>query len=53
MRRAQAVADFLINAGISPNRIDIQGLGESATAVQGSDEDARARNRRAVIAEQK
>ena len=53
MRRAQAVADFLINAGISSNRIDIQGLGESAPAVQGSDEDARARNRRAVIAEQK
>ena len=51
MRRAQAVADFLINAGISSNRIDIQGLGESAPAVQGSDEDARARNRRAVILE--
>ena len=52
MRRAQAVADFLINAGISSNRIDIQGLGESAPAVQGSDEDAIARNRRVVILEQ-
>lgn len=53
MRRAQAVADFLINAGISANRIDIQAFGETAPAVQGNDEDARARNRRAVIVEQK
>lgn len=34
-------------------RIDVQGLGEAAPAVQGSDDDARARNRRAVILEQK
>ena len=33
-------------------RIDVQGLGEAAPAVQGSDDDARARNRRAVILEQ-
>jgi len=53
MRRAQAVADFLINAGISANRIDTQALGKSAPAIKESDEDAKARNRRAVIAEQK
>ena len=53
MRRAQAVADYLIASGISANRIDVQGLGEGAPAVQGSDDDARARNRRAVILEQK
>ena len=52
MRRAQAVADYLIASGISANRIDVQGLGEGAPAVQGSDDDARARNRRAVILEQ-
>ena len=49
MRRAQAVADFLISAGVSANRIDIQAFGETAPALQGDDEDARARNRRAVI----
>jgi outer membrane protein OmpA-like peptidoglycan-associated protein len=51
MRRAQAVADFLINAGISPNRIDTQALGKSAPAIRESDEDAKARNRRVVILE--
>ena len=51
MRRAQAVADFLISAGISANRIDIQAFGETAPAIQGNDVDARARNRRAVIVE--
>ena len=43
----------LIASGISANRIDVLGLGEGAPAVQGSDDDARARNRRAVILEQK
>ena len=52
MRRAQAVADFLINAGISPNRIDIQALRKSAPVIKESDEDAKARNRRVVILEQ-
>jgi len=52
MRRAQAVADFLINAGISPNRIDTQALGKSAPVIKESDEDAKARNRRVVILEQ-
>ena len=51
MRRAQAVADFLINAGISPNRIEIQALGKSVPAIRESDEDAKARNRRVVILE--
>ena len=51
MRRAKAVADFLINAGISANRIDIQALGKSAPVIKESDEDAKARNRRAVILE--
>jgi len=51
MRRAQSVANFLIANGISPNRIDIQAFGESMPAVPGDDEDARAKNRRAVILE--
>jgi outer membrane protein OmpA-like peptidoglycan-associated protein len=51
MRRAQSVANFLISNGISPNRIDIQAFGESMPAVPGDDEDARAKNRRAVILE--
>jgi outer membrane protein OmpA-like peptidoglycan-associated protein len=53
MRRAQAIADFLINAGVSPNRIDTQALGNNVPAIRASDEDAKARNRRAVILEQK
>ena len=53
MRRAQAVADYLIASGISPNRIDIQALGKNAPVIRESDEDAKARNRRAVILEQK
>ncbi len=51
LRRAQAVANFLIASGISPNRIDIQAFGESMPAVPGDDEAARAKNRRAVILE--
>ena len=51
MRRAQSVANFLIANGISPNRIDIQAFGESMPAVPGDDENARAKNRRAVILE--
>jgi outer membrane protein OmpA-like peptidoglycan-associated protein len=53
MMKCEILHLFLINAGISANRIDIQALGETAPAVQGNDEDARARNRRAVIVEQK
>ena len=51
MRRAQAVADFLISAGVSANRIKIQALGKSAPVIRESDEDAKARNRRVVILE--
>ncbi len=51
MRRAQSVANFIIANGISPNRIDIQAFGESMPAAPGDDEDARAKNRRAVILE--
>lgn len=51
MRRAKAVADFLINSGISPNRIETKALGERVKAIRKSDEDAKARNRRVVILE--
>jgi outer membrane protein OmpA-like peptidoglycan-associated protein len=51
LRRAQAVANFIIASGISPNRIDIQAFGESMPAVPGDDEAVRAKNRRVVILE--
>ncbi|MBK1697326.1 peptidoglycan-associated lipoprotein Pal [Rhodovibrio salinarum] len=48
-RRANAVRDYLIVLGIDPNRVQTVSFGEERPAVQGSNEDAWAQNRRAVF----
>ena len=47
-RRANAVRSYLIGLGITPARIDTISYGEERPAVAGSNEQAWARNRRAV-----
>jgi len=48
-RRAQAVRDYLVQAGIDPSIITSQGFGKSNPLVNGSTPDARAKNRRVEI----
>ena len=48
-RRADAVRDRLIAEGIDPARIETMSYGETRPAAAGSDEAARAQNRRAVV----
>lgn len=48
-RRANAVRDYLIVLGIDPNRLETVSFGEERPAVQGSNEEAWAQNRRAVF----
>jgi len=45
-RRASSVRDWLINAGIADNRLSARGFGMDQPIVQGSSDEARARNRR-------
>lgn len=49
-RRADAVREFLVQAGIPPKIISTKGFGASDPRMQGSSEDARAANRRVEIA---
>ncbi|MFP4251116.1 MAG: peptidoglycan-associated lipoprotein Pal [Guyparkeria sp.] len=48
-KRANAVRDVLLSYGVSSNQIDTVSYGEERPAVDGSGEDAWAKNRRAVI----
>lgn len=48
-RRAQAVADYLIAAGVSSKRFTVQGLGESQPLDPGGDDEAHAKNRRVEL----
>ena len=48
-RRADAVRQMLLGQGIGDSRIDVISFGEDRPAVDGSSQDARAQNRRAVI----
>jgi outer membrane protein OmpA-like peptidoglycan-associated protein len=48
-RRAEAVRDFLVNAGISPKIISTKGFGKADPRVPGNSEQARAANRRVEI----
>jgi outer membrane protein OmpA-like peptidoglycan-associated protein len=48
-RRAEAVRDFLVQAGISPTIMSAKGFGKSDPRVQGDSEQARAANRRVEI----
>jgi outer membrane protein OmpA-like peptidoglycan-associated protein len=48
-RRAQAVRDYLVKAGLSPGILSVTGLGKSRPLVPGTSEKARARNRRVEL----
>jgi outer membrane protein OmpA-like peptidoglycan-associated protein len=48
-RRAEAVRDFLVQAGITPTIMSAKGLGKSDPRVPGDTEQARAANRRVEI----
>jgi len=49
-RRAQAVMDYLIEAGVDPDILSMQGMGKSMPLVADTTDEARARNRRVEIA---
>lgn len=49
-RRAEAVRQYLIEAGVDPNIIQSKGFGKSAPLVEGTDPASRQRNRRVEIA---
>ena len=46
-RRASAIRDALVGLGITPDRVDTLSYGEDRPAVQGQNEGAYAKNRRA------
>ncbi|MDP3964481.1 MAG: OmpA family protein [bacterium] len=48
-RRAQAVRDYLVAAGVAPELITTRGFGKSSPRVPGTDPNARAKNRRVEI----
>jgi outer membrane protein OmpA-like peptidoglycan-associated protein len=49
-RRARAVRDYLVQAGVNPELVSMRGFGKTSPRVKGTDEQARARNRRVEIA---
>lgn len=50
VRRAAAVADYLVQAGVDPGIINRKGYGKSSPVIDGSAPTARAKNRRVEIA---
>jgi outer membrane protein OmpA-like peptidoglycan-associated protein len=48
-RRAQAVRDYLVQAGLSPEILSVEGHGKSLPLVRGTSEAARAKNRRVEL----
>jgi outer membrane protein OmpA-like peptidoglycan-associated protein len=48
-RRAQAVRDFLVTSGLSPDILTVQGHGKSMPLVPGTSDAARAKNRRVEL----
>jgi len=48
-RRAQAVRDYLVKAGLSPDILSVKGEGKSRPLEPGTSEKARARNRRVEL----
>jgi outer membrane protein OmpA-like peptidoglycan-associated protein len=49
-RRAQAVRDYLVKAGLPPGILSVTGHGKSLPVVRGTSEEARAKNRRVELA---
>ena len=50
LRRAKAVQDYLIQAGLDPAIMNLKGFGKTSPLVSGTSAEARARNRRVEIA---
>ena len=50
LRRAKAVEDYLVQAGIDPAFINVKGYGKTSPLVDGTTADNRAKNRRVEIA---
>jgi outer membrane protein OmpA-like peptidoglycan-associated protein len=48
-RRAQAVRDYLVSAGLSPEILSVTGHGKSLPLVRSSSDEARAKNRRVEL----
>ena len=48
-RRAEAVRDYLVKAGLSPEILSVTGHGKSRPLVPGTSEEARAKNRRVEL----
>ncbi len=48
-RRAEAVRDYLVEAGMDPGIIDTEGFGKSQPLVPGTGDEARAKNRRVEL----
>jgi outer membrane protein OmpA-like peptidoglycan-associated protein len=48
-RRAKSVADYLIDRGVSSNRLQWKGYGESQPIADNTTADGRAQNRRVVL----
>jgi outer membrane protein OmpA-like peptidoglycan-associated protein len=48
-RRAQAVRDYLVKAGLSPGILSVEGHGKSLPLVKGTSDAARAKNRRVEL----
>lgn len=49
-QRAEAVRGYLVESGIQPEVLTIQGLGKTSPLVEGTDDEARQRNRRVELA---
>ena len=50
LRRANAVKDYLVQAGIDPAIVNVKGYGKSSPLLEGETTDARSKNRRVEIA---
>jgi outer membrane protein OmpA-like peptidoglycan-associated protein len=48
-RRAEAVRDYLVKAGLSPDILSVQGHGKSMPLVRGTSDAARGKNRRVEL----
>ncbi len=49
IRRAEAVFRYLVNGGIAPERVTVEGMGESSPVASNDSEDGRAQNRRVEL----
>lgn len=50
LRRAQAVKDYLVQAGLDPAIVNVKGYGKNSPLLEGGSTDARSKNRRVEIA---